>query len=172
MKTLSILRHAKSSWDQPNTDDFDRPLNDRGRKAARRIGRELKNRKMRFDLCLASPAARVRETLDGVSEAYGEFPFPVRFEPQIYLADTAALLEMVCGVSNQVETLLLVGHNPGLERLVGNITHDDKHGLRERVEHKFPTAALAVIDLPVTSWAKVQAASGKLVDLILPKELD
>jgi len=172
VKTLAILRHAKSSWDQPNTDDFGRPLNDRGWKAARRIGRELRDRKVRFDLCLASPAARVRETLDGVAESYGEFAFPVRFERQMYLADPATLLDLVHGVPGDVENLLLVGHNPGLERVVALLTADDRSGLRERVEHKFPTAALAVIDFAVPSWAEVKPASGKLVELILPRELD
>lgn len=172
MKTLTVLRHAKSSWDQPNTDDFDRPLNERGWKAARRIGNELKHRKAHFDLGLASPAARVRETLDGVSETYGEFAFPVRFEPRIYLADTATLLQLIGGVPDEIDALLLVGHNPGLERLVAILTHDDGEGLRARVEHKFPTAAIATIELPVSRWANVEPGSGKIVELLLPKELD
>lgn len=172
MKTLTVLRHAKSSSDQPNTDDFDRPLNERGWKAARRIGKELKRRKLRFDLCLASPAARVRETLGGLSETYGEFPFEVRFEQKIYLACSATLLQLIRAVGDDVGTLLLVGHNPGLERLVAMLTHDDEDGLRERVEHKFPTAALVVIELPAAHWADVQPGSGKLVQLLLPKELD
>ena len=172
MKTLTILRHAKSSWDQPDTDDFDRPLNERGWKAARRIGKELKHRKAHFDLGLASPAARVRETLDGVSETYGEFEFPVRFEPRIYLADTATLLQLIREVADEIGALLLVGHNPGLERLVSMLTHDDEKGLRACVERKFPTGALAVIDLPVSRWADVASGGGKLVELLLPKELD
>jgi phosphohistidine phosphatase len=172
MKTLTVLRHAKSSWDQPNTDDFNRPLNDRGWKAARRIGKELEHRKMRFDLCLASTAARVRETLDGVAETYGEFAFPVKFEQQIYLASAATLMELIRGVGDQVDALMLVGHNPGLEQLVGMLTHDDEDGLRERAEHKFPTAALAVIELPANRWTEIEAGSGKLVELFLPKELD
>jgi phosphohistidine phosphatase len=171
VKRLTILRHAKSSWAEPNTDDFDRPLNDRGWKAARRMGKELKHKKMRFDLCLASPAARVRETLDGVAETYGEFPFPVRFEKPIYLADTSTLLELVRSVSDEIGKLLLVGHNPGLERLVATLGANDE-GLCDRIERKFPTAALAVIDLKVGNWADVQPAGGKLVELILPRELD
>ena len=172
MKTLTILRHAKSSWDQPDADDFDRPLNERGWKAARRIGKELKHRNAHFDLGLASPAARVRETLDGVSETYGQFGFPVRFEPRIYLADTATLLQLINEVDDDIGALLLVGHNPGLELLVAMLTHDDKAGLRDRVEHKFPTAALAVIELPVGHWGDVEPGRGKLVELLLPKELD
>ena len=172
MKTVTIFRHAKSSWAEPECDDFDRPLNERGWKSARRMGRELKHRKIGFDLCLASPAARVRETLDGLGETYGDFPFPVRFEPEVYLADTATLLELVSSVADDVGRLLIVGHNPGLERLVATLAHDDGTGLRGRVAEKFPTAALAVIELPVTHWSQVAPGSGKLVELILPKELD
>lgn len=172
MKRLAVLRHAKSSRDQPNTDDLDRPLNPRGWKAARRIGRELKHRKMRFDLCLASPAARVRETLDGLAEGYGPFDFAVRFEPGIYLADTATLLDLIRALPDDIGAPLLVGHNPGLERLVAELTRDDARGLRRRVEHKYPTAALAMIALPVDRWTDIERASGELVALILPKELD
>lgn len=172
MKRLTILRHAKSSWDEPNADDFDRPLNGRGWKAARRMGQELKQRKIRFDLCLASPAARVRETLDGLAQTYGELPFPIRFERHIYLADGATLLGLVRGVSDEVEKLLLVGHNPGLERLVATLAADDDKGLRHRAALKFPTAALAAIDLAAGSWADIETAGGKLVELILPRELD
>jgi len=172
VKRLTILRHAKSSWDQPNTDDFDRPLNERGWTAARRIGRELKHRKIHFDLGLASPAARVRETLDCLTETYGEPDFPIRFEREIYLADTATLLGLVRGFPDDVESLLLVGHNPGVERLVAVLTRDDDKGLRDRVEHKFPTAALAVTEFSASRWRDVEPAGGKLVELIFPKELD
>ena len=171
MKRLTVLRHAKSSWDQP-LDDFDRPLNERGWKAARRMGRELKHRKMTFDVAIASPAARVRETLDGVSETYGDFPFPVRFDERIYMATSDALLELVRALPEETESALLVGHNPGLERLIVALTSDDKRGLRDRVAQKYPTAALAVVELPAKQWPEVEFGSGKVAELILPKELD
>ena len=170
MKHLAVLRHAKSSWGHPNLDDFDRPLNERGWKAARRMGRELKNRRMRFDFGLASPAARVRETLDGVADGYGEFPFAVRFEPQIYLATVTTLLELVRGIDDETRAALIVGHNPGLHELVLELTSGSD--LRARVEAKFPTAALAVIALPADHWSDVGESSGELAELILPKELD
>src|SRR6476661_3048412 len=98
MKSLAILRHAKSSWDEPGLADFNRPLNERGWKAARRAGRELKDRHIGFDLCIASTAARVRETLDGLIESYGNPDFETRFEPSIYEATSATLLEIVRGL--------------------------------------------------------------------------
>ena len=171
MKRLAILRHAKSSWDDPSLDDFDRPLNERGWKAARRMGRELKDRGVRFDLVLASMAARVRETIDGVQETY-DFAAPVRFEPRLYGASDATLLELVRALAEEVKAPLIVGHNPGLERLIAGLTRDDRKGLRRRIAGKFPTGALALIDLPTRRWSEVERDSGELAELILPKELD
>jgi phosphohistidine phosphatase len=172
MKRLTVLRHAKSSWDDPNIDDVDRPLNERGLKAARRMGRELKRRGMQFDFALASAAARVRETLDGLAEGYGELRFATKFEPRLYAADTATLLELVHGLPDDAGRVLLLGHNPGLQRLIVELTMDDENGLRDRVADKYPTAALAVIQLPAQHWSEVAPGRGTIAELILPKELD
>ena len=171
MKRLAVLRHAKSSWDEAGLDDFNRPLNERGWKAARRMGRELKHRAMRFDLVLASPAARVRETIDGLQEKF-DFDAPIRFEQQVYAASEGTLLELVRRFPDTVSAPLCVGHNPGLERLILGLARDDDKGLRERIAGKYPTAALAVIELPAKRWKDVEPGSGKLVELIFPKELD
>jgi phosphohistidine phosphatase len=171
MKRLTVLRHAKSSWDLP-LDDFDRPLNERGWKAARRMGRELKHRKMTFDFAIASPAARVRETLAGMSETYGNFAFPVRFDGRIYMASSEGLLELVRELPEEAESALLVGHNPGLERVIVVLTANDKDGLRDRISEKYPTAALAVVELPAKQWSEIEPGTGKVAELILPKELD
>ena len=168
MKRLTVLRHAKSRSDEESVVDFDRPLNERGWKAARRIGRELRQRHMRFDLAVASPAARVRETLDGLAEGYGEFTFPLRFEPWLYLADAATLLDTVRSLPDDAEHVLLAGHNPGLQRLVLELTADDEKGFRQRLAGKYPTGALAVIAL--SDWADARG-SGTIVELIFPKEL-
>jgi phosphohistidine phosphatase len=165
VKRLTILRHAKSSWDDPQLKDFDRPLNGRGWKAARRMGREMKRRGLQFDFVLASPAARVRETLDGLRQEF-ELNAQARFEPDIYLASEAALLDLVRGLPESVQRPLLVGHNPGLQLLVFALTGDD------RIAGEFPTAALAAIELAGQHWSDARPGSGKLVELILPKELD
>lgn len=169
MKRLTVIRHAKSSWDDGSLGDFDRPLNPRGWKAARGIGRELKEKKIHFDICVASPAARVRETLDGLGEGYGQFRFHVRFESAIYEASAATLLNLIQRLPESVTDALLVGHNPGLQRLIVELTRKGK--LHEQVALKFPTAAVAVAEFAGPGWSDVQAGSGTLVDLILPKEL-
>lgn len=171
MRRLAILRHAKSSWGDPDLDDFNRPLNERGWKAARRMGRELKHRGIRFDLVLASTAARVRETIDGVQEKY-EFDTPIQFEQRIYLASAGTLLALVRDLPDSIIAPLIVGHNPGLERLLAELTHDDPDGRRQRVATKYPTGALAVIELRVERWLDVVPGSGEIVELILPKDLD
>jgi phosphohistidine phosphatase len=171
MKHLTILRHAKSDWGDPNLDDFNRPLNDRGWKSARRMGKELKERGMRFDLVIASPAARVRETLDGLREKF-EMNVEIRFEPRMYGASEQMLLTIVRALDEKVERPLLVGHNPGLERLLVELTEDDKAGLRDRIAGKYPTGALGVVELPAHRWADVEPGSGQIAQLILPKDLD
>jgi phosphohistidine phosphatase len=171
MKRLTLLRHAKSSWDDPNLDDFNRPLNERGWKASRRIGRELKHRGTRFDLVIASTAARVRETIDGVQEHY-DFEAPIQFEPRMYGATDRELLALVQALPEAVHAPLFVGHNPGLERLLLELTRDDQGALRRRVAGKFPTGALAAVELPAHRWDDLAPGSGTIVELILPKELD
>ena len=168
MKRLAILRHAKSSWADAGMDDFDRPLNDRGRKAARQIADEFRRRGHRFDLVLASPAARVRETL----EAVGELGTEIRFEPVIYLASDGQLLSMVRQLAGEVQFPLIVGHNPGLEQLLAMIACDDAQEFRAQVEGKFPTGALAIVELDVDGWPHVGPGCGEIVELILPRELD
>ncbi len=171
MKRLAVLRHAKSSWDQQQLDDFARPLSARGRKAAKRMGVELARRGLDFDLVLASPAARVRETVDGVQEKL-ELRASVVFEPRIYLADGRQLFSIIRELSEDVRLPLIVGHNPGLERLVVELTREEEDHLRERVARKFPTGAFALLELPATRWSKIKEASGKIVELILPRDLD
>jgi len=171
MKRLTILRHAKSSWKDRELNDFDRPLNARGRKAARLVGQEMTKRGMHFDSVLASPAIRVRETIDGVTEGH-PLPSPIRFEPRIYEARVSELMELIGTLPDEANSALLVCHNTSAERLVLKLAKDDEKRLRNRVEEKFPTAALAAIDLPIDRWSEVQPDSGALVELIYPADLE
>lgn len=171
MKHLAVLRHAKSSWDHPDLEDFSRPLNDRGRKAARKIGSALARRGFDFDYVLASTAARVRETLEGVEEKF-DLCASVQFEPRIYLAEVEQLLKIVRELPESVQRPLLVGHNPGLERLLSLLAVDDEDPLYRRIARNFPTGAFALIALPQDRWKTIEPGSGRIIDLILPRELD
>jgi phosphohistidine phosphatase len=168
MKSLTLLRHAKSVWDDPVARDFDRPLNPRGRRAARAVGEAMKAAGLGFDLVLASPARRVIETLDEVAAAFG--PLDPVWEPRLYLAPVDTLLAIVRAAGDEVGRLMLVGHNPGLESLALRLTR--KSPLRSELELKYPTGTLAGIELPVDRWSRVAHGSGTMARFIRPRDLD
>ncbi|HEX8571706.1 MAG TPA: histidine phosphatase family protein [Allosphingosinicella sp.] len=170
MKSLTLLRHAKSGWDDPVIRDFDRPLNPRGRRAARTVAGEMKAQGLAFDRILASPARRVMETVEEVVAGYG--PLEPEYDQRLYLASTATLLEIVRAVPDSVERLLLVGHNPGLEELALCLSRRDQAELRTQVELKYPTGTVAQIALPVQRWSEVSAGTGRIERFIRPRDLD
>jgi phosphohistidine phosphatase len=170
MKTLTLLRHAKSGWDDPVARDFDRPLNRRGRRAAATVGAEMKAQGLAFDRILASPARRVVETLEEVAQGYG--PIEPHYEERVYLAPPATLLELVRKTDDGVARLLVVGHNPGLEALALLLTRDDGGALRAELAVKYPTGTVAEIGLPAASWRDVRPGTGRLLRFIRPRDLD
>ncbi len=171
MKRLTLLRHAKSGDDGTVARDFDRRLNAKGRRAARAIGRRLRDDGVRFDRVIASPAVRVAETLEEVSAGYGPGIEPA-WERRIYLATADELLDLLQEVPDEAEDVLLVGHNPGLEDLVLMLVPDDAPGYRSEVVEKYPTASVAEIDLDTASWAKVAPGTGRLKRFLRPRDLD
>jgi phosphohistidine phosphatase len=172
MKTLTLLRHAKSSWDDLVARDFDRPLNAKGKRAAELVGRHLRTLAPAIDTLVASPAVRVVETLDHVAIGYGATLAPA-WDKRIYLASSSALLDVIRELPDSADTALLAGHNPGLEDLVLLLTADRADDvLRDSVEHKFPTASVAVLTFDVTSWEKVAPATGTLTAFTRPRDLD
>jgi phosphohistidine phosphatase len=171
MKTLTLLRHAKSGWDDPITRDFDRPLNRRGRRAARAVGEEMRARGLAFDRVIASPARRVVETIEEVETAFG--PLAAAQSQSLYLASTETLLELIRATDDAAEHLLLVGHNPGLELLALCLSGgSDDALLRGEVEVKYPTGTLAEITLAVEHWREVDIATGRITRFIRPRDLD
>ena len=169
MKTLILLRHAKSGWDDPVARDFDRPLNPRGQRAAVAMGRHMKSLGLEFDAVIASPAVRVIETLEQVGSGYGSDLAPA-WDKRIYLASAATLLDVVQALPDTAGTVLLSGHNPGLEELVLGLVPDG--ALRHDVEVKFPTAALAEIAFEAECWRDVATGDGELIRFIRPRDLD
>lgn len=161
MKTLFLLRHAKSSWEDPDLSDFNRPLNKRGLKAAPKMGAVMRKRKVQPDLILSSPAARAKETTRLISEAAG-LTTEVQYEQGIYEASLGRLLKIVSQIDESMNTALLVGHNPGFEELLAALTGESQ---------RMPTAALACIELNIEKWSDVTAGSGKLAWLVKPKDL-
>lgn len=172
MKRLILLRHAKSSWDDPVSRDFDRPLNKRGERAALTIGRHAREQGLHFDHLIASPAVRVVETLDKFIEGFGE-TIDANWDRRIYLASSATLMDVLRDLPDAASDVLMMGHNPGMEDLILALVPDDgSSGLRDDVEVKFPTASLAVLDIDVERWEDVGANKAKLISFTRPRDLD
>jgi phosphohistidine phosphatase len=170
MKTLTLLRHAKSGWDDPAGRDFDRPLNPRGRRAARVVAAEMQRLGLAFDRALASPARRVIETIEEVARTFG--PIAADFDRRLYLASLETLLEVVRETPDEVDRLLLVGHNPGLESLALTLARGGAAPLREALALKYPTATIAEIAVPVARWREVGDGGGEIRRFIRPRDLD
>ncbi|MFN3370605.1 MAG: SixA phosphatase family protein [Sphingomonadaceae bacterium] len=171
MKHLSLLRHAKSSWDDPVERDFDRPLNGRGHRAARRMGEWLRDQQLAFGAVVASPALRIRQTVEDVEAALGHRLAPA-WDRRVYMASAATLLEIVRETDEAVDHLLLIGHNPGLEDLLLLLTEGADCDLRREAEVKYPTAAFATLELPVERWSAVSEGGARLVRFVRPRDLD
>jgi len=171
MKTLTLLRHAKSSWDDAVRRDIDRPLNGRGRRAAIAVGQEMRAMKLRFDAIIASPAQRVVETLEELGVGYGETLAPA-FDKRIYLASSAQLLELVRQTADESQSLMLVGHSPGLESLALELTPADDGHLRDLIVEKYPTGALTEISLRIDHWRDAKEGIGKVEHFVRPRDLD
>jgi phosphohistidine phosphatase len=163
MKTLLVLRHAKSSWDDSGLDDHQRPLNARGERDAPRVGRLMRDERLRPDLVVSSDALRARLTAEAAADA-AKYPVTILLEPRLYHAGAVDILAAVRDVSDEeFETVMIVGHNPGLEELVALLTGEPED---------MPTAALARIELPIDRWSDLDAAvRGVLVALWRPKDL-
>ena len=161
MKTLFLLRHAKSSWKDSDLQDFDRPLNGRGKEAAEVIGRFIRKKRLMPDLLLSSPAVRARETIETIIKI-ANLQSELRFEERIYEAGSSRLAEIVSEIEDEQKSVMLVGHNPGMEELLRLLT--------DHLEH-METGTLAKIDLNGSSWSKALAEKGKLDWIVKPKEL-
>lgn len=172
MKTLALFRHAKSDWSDARARDFDRPLNERGQRGARAMGEYIKSTTRQFDRMIASPAVRAAETVEEASKAWG-CTFKVEWDRRIYLASSATLIDLIKEISGDPASILMVGHNPGLEDLIFDLVPDDGSSpLRDVVEQKFPTATFAVMELAVDRWSDVVEGCGQLVELKRPRDLD
>lgn len=162
MKTLILMRHAKSSWKEPELADHDRPLNKRGEKDAPRMGRLLKDKKLIPDLIYSSTAVRARLTVEGVIEKSG-FKNKVDYLESLYMAEPSTIIETLKQTPDKIDSILLVGHNPGLEGLL--------QILSRKVE-SLPTGAIARISLPINHWSDLALSTeGKLKDNFRPRDL-
>ena len=172
MKLLGLFRHAKSDWHDARARDFDRGLNARGRKGAALMGRHIFEHGEPWQRIVASPAVRVTETIELASAAV-ERTIPVQWDRRIYLASSVNLIDVLRETDNQIDSVMMVGHNPGIEDVIFDLVPDDGTcPLRTVVETKFPTAAFAVLECDIESWNDLLDGCAKLVHLMRPRDLD
>lgn len=172
MKRLGLFRHAKSDWQDPRARDFDRPLNERGRKGAALMGQHIHDQGPHWDRVISSPAIRCAETIELACHAVGQ-PVAVNWDRRIYLASSATLLDLLREQEGDPGSILMVGHNPGLEDLIFDLVPDDGSSpLRDVVEVKFPTATYVVLEFDIERWADLKERTGRLVHLTRPRDLD
>ncbi len=166
MKRLILIRHAKSSWSSGASADKSRPLNERGRAAATKVGAWLNEQGHRPDEVISSSAIRCAQTWDGIAEALGK-DATVRFEDQLYLASANTMLAQLQASQNDV--VLMLGHMPGIGEFARDLRRDPPPS--HEAFQKYPTGAVTVLDFKADSWADILMGTGKFVDYIAPREL-
>jgi phosphohistidine phosphatase len=170
MRTLYLLRHAKSDRSDPGLADPERPLAPRGRRDAPAMGAYMHDRKYRPDLILCSPSVRTRETLALLLPELGG-KVAAKYDRKLYLASPEAMLQRLREVDEATGSVLMIGHNPGMARLAAVLApRGDRHALA-RMREKYPTSGLAVIHLHVDRWEQAEPGSGTLTDFMVPAEL-
>jgi phosphohistidine phosphatase len=172
VKILGLLRHAKSDWDDMNQRDFDRGLNARGKKGAVLIGDHIRNHGVKWDKVIASPAVRVKLTLDGALPAIT----PI-YDQKLYLASYDTIVETIeahAGTGDdEADAILIAGHNPGLQDMLLELVSPSKENdLFREAAVKFPTAAFAVLECEIEHWSQLKRYCAKLVHFARPRDLD
>ena len=171
MKVIYLLRHAKSSWAEPGLADFDRPLNKRGRKAAELMGGYMAEHGWTPELVLCSPAKRAAETLELVRAGH---PGLARIEiaETIYDASSHLLMRLLQALPDDVSEVMLIGHNPGLETLAGDLAADGDTDELAKLRTKFPTGALAILETNAQSWRDLRRGTAQLRRFVRPREIE
>ena len=160
MKTLLVMRHAKSSWSKPGLADFDRPLNERGKLAAPKMGEFIRDQGLIPQLIISSTAKRAKKTAEIFAESCG-YDSSIEFESNFYLASPETYIE-VLSWQQQSDPIMVIGHNPGLENLVYVLTGETE---------AMPTAAIAQIEISINDWSEIVSGRGEMRNLWRPKEL-
>ncbi len=168
MKRLFLLRHAKSSWDDPHAADHDRPLAPRGRKAAKEIAAYMKDKRFEPSIVLCSSALRARQTWEIAAPAFPNRT-AVEIEPSLYRAGKEELMSRLRSIPPEVSSVLLIGHNPAMQELV--VTLACESGQLQSIRKKFSTAALAVLEAQISDWKELEPAAAELTDFVIPKRL-
>lgn len=168
VKLICLMRHAKSDWNDTDKRDFDRGLNNRGRRGAALMGAHIRDHGVKFGKVIASPAERVVRTLDAALPE-----IEPKFDSRLYLASSETLMDVLREQDDAANAVLLVGHNPGLQDLILKLVALDKeNALFDEAKVKLPTACFVTIAVPADSWAQLREESGEITHLARPRDLD
>lgn len=170
MKRLILFRHAKSAWDDDDLPDHDRPLNDRGRRAAPVMGAWLAERGFRPDHVICSSSLRTRLTWALAATALPEAPAPT-IEPRLYHASPATMLALARGAPDAARTVAMIGHQPGLSAFARKLSGAEVPAASARAFTNFPTAGVAAIDFDLPRWAELDWGGGDFHAFAIPREL-
>jgi phosphohistidine phosphatase len=170
VKVLYLLRHAKSSWSDPHLSDDERPLAPRGRRAAAAMLRHLQTEGIEPALVLCSPARRTIETCDRIAPAFGP-EVSLLIDEALYGASAEELVRRLQAVPPTIASVMIVGHNPGLQDLAIVLAGSGERGALERLRSKFPTGALATLAVESDSWRPLGTHCARLVGFVVPREL-
>lgn len=163
MKIIYLFRHAKSSWDDPELKDFDRPLNKRGMKSAPLMGRVMRDKGVTPDLIISSPSRRTVETVElALSKARIKVE-TCRYDRRVYMASDSQLLKILKENGSEIDSIMIIGHNPGLEDLLYRLTNCDEH---------MATASLVCIQCSIACWKDLSDGCGKVRWIIHPKDIE
>lgn len=170
MKTVYLLRHAKSSASDPSQDDHERPLNARGRDACARLSHYFAGNGIRPEAVLCSTSERTRETLKRTAAGLGK-PKDVRFDETLYLASPQSILRAIAALDDKADSVLVVGHFPGIPDAALVSTGSDPNGLTANIQEKYPTGGFTRLSFPATRWQDLAPQTGTLDLFIRPRDL-
>jgi phosphohistidine phosphatase len=162
MKTLFLVRHAKSSWDSGVSSDFDRPLNDRGKHDAPMMAKRMLDRKMKIDQFVSSPAKRARKTAEAFAEEYGVKEKHIVYEPSLYHASVSTFYQVIENLDNKCDRVAIFSHNPGITDFVNTLT--------DNFVDNMPTCAVFGVQADIASWSEFRDAKKEFILFDFPKK--
>jgi len=169
-KTLILMRHSKSSWDNSYKDDFDRPLNSRGRENAQMVAKHIHSWGFKPELTLCSSALRCKQTLELIIPYFPK-KMHIRYLDELYLAPEKAILEIIKSIKLSIDQILVIGHNPGLSDLSQSLIYSSNKKNDYFETQQFPTSAASIFEMSINNWVNFNLSESKIIDFVTPKNL-
>ena len=169
MKTIFLLRHAKSSWDNSQLEDFDRPLSTRGEKSSIKIGKYIKNKNIIPDIVYCSSAKRAKKTWELINKVIKK-KNNIFFKKDLYMADSETFMSTIKKTKNSNKSIMIVSHNPGIESFCLELSKENNEYIND-IKTKYPTGSLAILKVNLKKWSEIRYESGIIYEFIKPRKL-